>query len=305
MRGTGCRFTCTLLLACMVFGETSAAQDPGPAAPQLAGQTTVTWPAPPSPRPALKRPEKGVFPFAAWSYAQAYTFNFFEIRPAPLRIVESDGSWSPHIHSQALINDEGALKAAQLVAATRGTVELTKCTFPRHAIVYFDTEDKPVASLNVCFDCEAVLANPDYPKPANFNHARVSAKFEKTLPLWRRLFERDLALPIDWRTAAKAAQQSQSAESGRARTVKASSIWFRDVAMLKSWQSLKASGNEPAMAKFEETALAERSAWRFLTGLPVTILSAEAATNVVQVEMTEEGRLHGTRWYIDAQSLEP
>ncbi len=156
---------------------------------------------PPEPRPALKKPKAGAFPFKTWSYAKAYTYNFFEDRPVPMRVVSEDAAWSPHIRSEQLIDEKHARRSAELVAVTRGSIEMTKCTFPRHAVVYFDRADKPVASVDVCFSCEAVLAWPDYERRENYNYERAASKFEKTLPLWRRLFEKELGLPTEYKTA--------------------------------------------------------------------------------------------------------
>lgn len=178
---------------------TAVAQQPAPPDPSQTGSQTAA-PAP-SPRPKLKAVKATSFPFRPWSYAKAYTYNFFAMQPVPTRVYSNEHGWSPHIRSEQVISDAHAKRAAELAAVTRGSIELTKCTFPRHAIIYFDNEDKPVASLDVCFDCEAVLAWPDYDKPESFNYERMGQKFEKTLPLWRRLFEHDLKLPIDYRTA--------------------------------------------------------------------------------------------------------
>ncbi|MGQ0672898.1 MAG: hypothetical protein ACT4N2_08490 [Hyphomicrobium sp.] len=152
-------------------------------------------------RSVRKVPAAKTFPFHPWSYAKAYTFNFFEDRPAPLRVVDSAGKWSPHIRSEQMISDEQAKQAANLVAATRGSVEMTKCTFPRHAVVYFDSADRPVAAADICFSCEAVLAWPDYPKSADEDWEEAAVRLEKALPRWKKLFAVDLGLPIDYKTA--------------------------------------------------------------------------------------------------------
>jgi hypothetical protein len=155
----------------------------------------------------LKTPKRGAFPFAPWSYAKAYTYNFFPDRPSQRVVVTKDGTWSPHIRSEQRIDDRIAQNAAQLTASTQGSIELTKCTFPRHAIVFFDASDKPVAAANVCFDCEGLLVWPDYPHPETFDHERAARTFEKkALPDWRQLFATGLGLPIDYRTAAEPAR---------------------------------------------------------------------------------------------------
>lgn len=193
------RFAVKRLSVCLMLLLPHAAiardvRDPATSMPAAAGL--------PTPRPALKPAPRGEFPFRGWSYAKAYTFNFFAEGPVPLRVVSDAGQWSPHIRSEQLITDDHARQAAKLVAATRGSIELTKCTFPRHAVVYFDADDRPVASTDVCFSCEAVLVWPDYEHPDGYDYEKAAATLEKTLPLWRELFERELKLPIDYKGAA-------------------------------------------------------------------------------------------------------
>jgi hypothetical protein len=192
-----------VLLACAVSIVTAppALADTSPAvAPPLATAAVTVQTAPPEPRPALKSPRRGVFPMKPWSYAKGYTYNFFESRPVPMRVLSEDGAWSPHIRTEQVISEAIARRAAELVAKTQGSIETTKCTFPRHAIVYFDREDKPVATVDVCFDCEAVLARPDYARPENYDWARAEKRLAKALPKWRELFE-ELGMPIDYKTA--------------------------------------------------------------------------------------------------------
>jgi len=147
------------------------------------------------------------FPFGSWSYAKAYTYNFFDDRPVQMRVVTRDGTWSRHIRSEQRMSAEQAQQAADLVARTQGSVELTRCTFPRHAIVYFDATDKPIASIDVCFSCEAVLVWPDYKRPDDFDHEASASALDRALPAWRRLFEGSLNLPVDYRAAANGAAQ--------------------------------------------------------------------------------------------------
>jgi hypothetical protein len=145
----------------------------------------------------------GQFPFRSWAYAKAYTYNFFEVRPVQMRVISRDGKWSGHIRSEQRISSEQAQHAADLVARTTGSVELTRCTFPRHAIVYFDDNDRPVASVDVCFSCEAVLAWPDYERADEFDHDAAAGALVKALPAWRQLFEATLKLPIDHKADAE------------------------------------------------------------------------------------------------------
>ena len=47
----------------------------------------------------------------------------------------------------------GKLFAENFYILTNG---ISSCYIPHHAIVYYDDKDKPVASLSICFMCEAI-----------------------------------------------------------------------------------------------------------------------------------------------------
>lgn len=84
--------------------------------------------------------------------------------------------------------------------------------------------------------------------------------------------------------------------------VKANSIWFQHVSLLSHWQKLK-KDNSPELASYEIKQLGSRNAWQFTKPLPVKIISFDATTNQVNVEMEIENRLKGTIWWLDASAL--
>ena len=43
---------------------------------------------------------------------------------------------------------------------------LSKCFIPRHGLVYYDSEHKPVASITICFECEGLRLYPKTQKPS-------------------------------------------------------------------------------------------------------------------------------------------
>ncbi len=145
----------------------------------------------PTPRPALVSPQVGQWPFVSWSYAKAYTYNFFGARFDVLHRVYRDGRWNTHIRSEQVIGRQGAEKVASLVSATKGSFETSKCPFPRHAVVYFDREDKPVAGVDICFECEDLFAWPDF-DVGNEEKYGYNENYDKVGPgLWKA-FERSL-----------------------------------------------------------------------------------------------------------------
>lgn len=157
---------------------------------------------PTTPRPPLVHPKKGEWPFKPWSYAKAYTYNFFLDTPNAKPLYAPDAAqWSPHVRSEHLLNAAQARDVTRLVGMTKGRYITSACPFPRHGAVLFDADDKPVASVEVCFSCEDVFAWPDFPISQQNKYADKSLRkaFDAALAGHKRLFGDELREPIDWR----------------------------------------------------------------------------------------------------------
>lgn len=104
-----------------------------------------------------------------------------------------------------------AKKAVGYVTQTLGGVDVSKCPFPRHAVVLYDG-DVPVASINVCFECGDILIwppwdqkpEPDYEKMTDKEwkarelfYERKMKLYEKAFPKWQAFFRDEVGFPID------------------------------------------------------------------------------------------------------------
>lgn len=151
------------------------------------------------------------WPFQPWSSAKAYTFNNFNMAPGiPLYIYTNKDGWSPHIKSEMEISKALGIRAISLVNRTKGTIEISQCPFPRHAIVFFDTNGKPIASVNVCFECGDILVWPPYFKSKKQEAEKYSLlnpqteeplilkAYDDVYPLWMDLFGNDLNMQINF-----------------------------------------------------------------------------------------------------------
>ncbi|UZE48571.1 hypothetical protein ONR75_27940 [Rhodopseudomonas sp. P2A-2r] len=85
--------------------------------------------------------------------------------------------------------------------------------------------------------------------------------------------------------------------------VKADSIWFQDASRLAHWQVLKHTGDAAALVLYQDSLLKRRDAWQFLATLEVRIRGHRPKAHQVDVEMTSEGRLRGSRWVLDEDAL--
>ena len=112
--------------------------------------------------PQLDPSTRQAWPPTKWTHGRAYTYNFTRTGPGhQLRIFDEKG-WSDGIVQTLELSHEQAAAALELTHRTQGDVRASKCAFPRHAVVLFDQEDQPVASMNICFECTDILVWPPY-----------------------------------------------------------------------------------------------------------------------------------------------
>lgn len=146
-----------------------------------AGEAAVKAPAAPTKAIAT-------WPFIAWDRAEAITFNNVAYGPGiPLRVYDADHGWSPKIVDRKPISQEQAARAVGWVIATGGELEVSKCAFPRHAVVLYAGE-APVGTANVCFECGDILVWPHLDAPPD--HGNWTDKAEKQ---WNRRLKKKLS----------------------------------------------------------------------------------------------------------------
>lgn len=141
----------------------------------------------------------------SWKTAKAYAFNQQEFGPGVALYAYKQGVWSANITQETKLTTQQANDAIELTHRLGGTLKVSKCAFPRHAVVFFDEQEQPVASVNVCFQCGDVLVWPPYSSADNWNQQRFSEQgremplvfdaHEQVLPLWKTILIEQLALP--------------------------------------------------------------------------------------------------------------
>jgi len=192
------------------------AKEPAPSPASDAAPIAVVAPSPPDAAPGPPpdaAPAIATWPFTAWDRAEAFTYNHVDYGPGiPLMVYDESTGWSPNLVDRIAISQDVAERAVAYTIATRGEIEVSKCPFPRHAIVFY-AGDTPVGSVNVCFSCGDVLVWPEFePRldddpDADYSKAEQKkidkrdqqkfAAYEKTYPKWEALFRDDLGWSID------------------------------------------------------------------------------------------------------------
>ena len=132
------------------------------------------------------------------------------IQAKPTLLAYDDRGWSRRVVRKRAITAQQANEALTLAKAGGGDLLVSKCPFPRHAVVFMDG-DVPVASVNVCFSCGDVLLWPEWPgrtlkenatdielKRFEIAQQKVEALHAKTYPKWKVFFRDGLAMPLEW-----------------------------------------------------------------------------------------------------------
>ena len=146
------------------------------------------------------------WPPSPWKTAKAYAFNQQEFGPGVELYAYREGVWSTNITQEKDLTAQQANDALELAHRLGGTLQVSKCAFPRHAVVFFDEQKQPVASINVCFQCGDILVWPPYSAALDWNQQRFSQQgsqdmpliFEahtQVLPLWSTILIEQLMLP--------------------------------------------------------------------------------------------------------------
>jgi hypothetical protein len=112
------------------------------------------------------------WPPTEWTRARAYTYNFVPYGPGHQLRVWDESGWSDAIVQTFELTQQQAEVAAELTHRTQGDVPASKCAFPRHAVVFFDEQDQPLASVNICFECTDILVWPPYFEDESLSDSR-------------------------------------------------------------------------------------------------------------------------------------
>lgn len=146
------------------------------------------------------------WPFTEWTTAKAYAYNMTNFGPGASLFVYREGEWNSSIVKEIALTESQAQAALELNHRLGGDVRVSKCAFPRHSVVFFDNDNQPVGSVNVCFECGDILVWPPYyneNEDLSFRYAQAENAemptfidfHEKTLPVWEDLLMTTVGLP--------------------------------------------------------------------------------------------------------------
>ena len=100
------------------------------------------------------------FPNVEYSYVKVFLFNIdTEIKGRPDSYIYRGGLYAESKVGEGVLVPESKVKPLnKMLSGDINTllVGLSKCFIPRHGFVYYNEKDEPVASVSVCFECEAI-----------------------------------------------------------------------------------------------------------------------------------------------------
>lgn len=100
------------------------------------------------------------FPDMEYAYVKIYYFNLEEITSRPDDYIYTDESgFAKSIEGEGVISSKALPANIEKLFLYKkdGLLNgLSGCYIPRHGVVYFNDKDEPIASLSICFECEAI-----------------------------------------------------------------------------------------------------------------------------------------------------
>lgn len=126
------------------------------------------------------------WPGVKYSYAIVYLYNIDGNLRGSHQILK-DGKLDKSVQGEGKkLSDEQASKLEKIFASGAAIDELVNglsgCYIPRHAIVYYDEKDQPVASMSICFECQGIrFYSPSYPRNHYSSNEKLVKKAEEKL----------------------------------------------------------------------------------------------------------------------------
>ncbi len=110
-----------------------------------------------------------VWPGVKYSYAIVYLYNVDGGLAGNHQILK-DGKLDKTVVGEGKKLASSVTSKLDKIFASGAAIDellngLSGCYIPRHAIIYYDSKDKAVASMSICFECEGIrFYSPSYPR---------------------------------------------------------------------------------------------------------------------------------------------
>jgi hypothetical protein len=148
------------------------------------------------------------WPGIKYSYAKVYLYNVDGNLRGNHQILK-EGKLDKTIQGEGKkLTHEQTSKLDKIFASGPAIDELVNglsgCYIPRHAIVYYNEKDEPVASMSICFECEGIrFYSPSYPRNAYASTEKLVKKAQEKLKEIKAIVE-SIGMKTDFKYTEKA-----------------------------------------------------------------------------------------------------
>lgn len=147
------------------------------------------------------------WPGIKYSYAKVYLYNVDGNLRGNHQILK-EGKLDKTVQGEGKkLSNEQASKLEKIFASGPAIDELVNglsgCYIPRHAIVYYNEKDEPVASMSICFECEGIrFYSPSYPRNSYASTEKLVKKAQEKLKEIKAIVE-SLGIKTDFKMGEK------------------------------------------------------------------------------------------------------
>lgn len=145
------------------------------------------------------------WPNVKYSYAKVYLYNIDGQLMGKHQILK-EGKLDKTVQGDGKKLSEQQLDKLDRIFSSGAAIDelvngLSGCYIPRHAIVYYDEKDQPVASMSICFECEGIrFYSPDYPRNHYASTPTLVKKAEEKLNEIKTIVE-SIGFKTDFKTS--------------------------------------------------------------------------------------------------------
>ena len=136
-----------------------------------------------------------VFPDESYAHAKLYYFNIQEIRTRPDDYIysEESGFANSIVFEVEMRNSEIPEHISRMLQKDKDGLlnGLSSCFIPRHGVVYFNKENEPIASISICFECEAIRLWTKKQGKIDSKNKKTSKNVEQKMFDLKTLFEKE------------------------------------------------------------------------------------------------------------------
>ena len=113
-----------------------------------------------------------MWPFKSFAYVKAYAYNLASVGTIykrtgsnNMKLIYKNGQLNSEVAFSKTLNNKEIDDVRLQIEKIEGTRMYSKCFYPRHGIVFYDSDSQAIARIEVCYTCGDLLVIPDLDIP--------------------------------------------------------------------------------------------------------------------------------------------